>query len=221
MAYEDISYVCADCGQETVFTAKEQEFFDEKGFTSPPKRCKACRAKRKKGRHSRDGIYRSPAFEGSAPAHQRIRGRRDRRGRSGSGGYRAPAFGDDYRGRSEYRSPAFRGQASAKPENEYRAPGFREQAQIKPEEEYRAPGFREQSSIKPEEEYRAPGFQDLRDRYRDERPMFSIVCDMCKKEAMVPYLPEEKETRLCKDCYENSLKNEEIPGPDKEPTDED
>ena len=201
MAYEDISYACVDCGKEAIFTAGDQEFYAEKGFTSPPKRCKACRIKRKKGRPPRGGIYRSPACESSAPAHQRIRGRRG--GKGGSGGYRSQASDNGARGRSVYRSPAFREQSSVKPENEYRAPGFREQ-----------------SSTKPEEEYRAPGFQDLSDRYGDEKPMFSIVCDSCKKEAMVPYLPEEKETRLCKDCYENKLKSEEIPEPDQGPTEE-
>ncbi len=40
---------CRDCGQEFVFTAGEQEFFAEKGF-SEPIRCSACRAARKNNR---------------------------------------------------------------------------------------------------------------------------------------------------------------------------
>ena len=45
--YEDITLTCKDCGQEFVFTAREQEFYAEKGFQNQPQRCKACRDKRK------------------------------------------------------------------------------------------------------------------------------------------------------------------------------
>ncbi len=44
---EDKTLVCQDCGQEFVFTAGEQAFYQEKGFGNEPKRCKACRDKRK------------------------------------------------------------------------------------------------------------------------------------------------------------------------------
>jgi CxxC-x17-CxxC domain-containing protein len=42
----DKTLTCADCGQEFVFTASDQEFFAERGFTEP-RRCKSCRANRK------------------------------------------------------------------------------------------------------------------------------------------------------------------------------
>lgn len=45
--YTDKTLVCKDCGQEFVFTASEQEFFAEKGFTNEPQRCKSCRDARK------------------------------------------------------------------------------------------------------------------------------------------------------------------------------
>lgn len=45
--YTDKTLVCKDCGQEFTFTAGEQEFYAEKGFTNEPQRCKACRAARK------------------------------------------------------------------------------------------------------------------------------------------------------------------------------
>ena len=38
--------VCRDCGQEFVFTAGEQAFFQERGY-SDPQRCPSCRAARK------------------------------------------------------------------------------------------------------------------------------------------------------------------------------
>ena len=48
--YEDKTLVCKDCGQEFTFTAGEQEFYAEKGFTNEPQRCKACRTARKNSR---------------------------------------------------------------------------------------------------------------------------------------------------------------------------
>jgi CxxC-x17-CxxC domain-containing protein len=43
--------VCRDCGQEFTFTAGEQAFYQERGF-SEPTRCKACRDKRKTERNA-------------------------------------------------------------------------------------------------------------------------------------------------------------------------
>jgi CxxC-x17-CxxC domain-containing protein len=40
---------CSDCGQDFTFTASEQEFFTQKGFTNPS-RCPSCRAARKAAR---------------------------------------------------------------------------------------------------------------------------------------------------------------------------
>jgi CxxC-x17-CxxC domain-containing protein len=45
--FQDKTIVCKDCGQEFTFTASEQEFFSEKGFTNEPQRCKSCRGARK------------------------------------------------------------------------------------------------------------------------------------------------------------------------------
>lgn len=59
MSYEDKTIVCVDCGAEFIFTADEQQRFAERGFTSDPKRCKACREARKatqtSGNRSGDG----------------------------------------------------------------------------------------------------------------------------------------------------------------------
>lgn len=45
--FQDKTIKCVDCGEEFTFTAGEQAFYQEKGFTNEPKRCKACRDKRK------------------------------------------------------------------------------------------------------------------------------------------------------------------------------
>lgn len=193
MAYEDRTLTCVECGAEFPFSAGEQEFFEQRGLGSPPKRCAACRkAQKQRGRKSRTqgggGEYRSPSFQGSAPEHQGGRGGR----RRGPG----PAP----RRSADYRSPAFRGQA-VDHEADYRAPAFRGIDAVDPEDEYRAPGFKEHESVKPEEEYRAPGFSEYAARWRDERPMFSITCAACGEKSMVPFLPEEKERPLCPACH--------------------
>jgi CxxC-x17-CxxC domain-containing protein len=50
--FTDRAITCADCGQEFTFTAGEQEFYEQRGFTEPPKRCGSCRAVRKAQRQS-------------------------------------------------------------------------------------------------------------------------------------------------------------------------
>ena len=45
--YTDKTLVCKDCGQEFTFTAREQEFYAEKGFQNEPQRCKPCRDAKK------------------------------------------------------------------------------------------------------------------------------------------------------------------------------
>ena len=60
--YEDKTIVCADCGQEFTFTASEQAFYAEKGFTDAPKRCKPCRQARKAQRNA--GSYGDDSYGG-------------------------------------------------------------------------------------------------------------------------------------------------------------
>ena len=52
--YNDKNLTCADCGQEFVFTASEQDFYGQRGFTEP-RRCASCRASRKASRNSDGG----------------------------------------------------------------------------------------------------------------------------------------------------------------------
>jgi len=58
MRYTDKTLTCRECGQSFIFTAGEQEFHAEKGFTNNPSRCPECRATRKAqngGQGSRGG----------------------------------------------------------------------------------------------------------------------------------------------------------------------
>ena len=52
--YADKVLTCADCGQEFVFSAREQEFYATRQF-SEPRRCGSCRASRKAARGDSGG----------------------------------------------------------------------------------------------------------------------------------------------------------------------
>jgi CxxC-x17-CxxC domain-containing protein len=54
--YRDQTLSCVDCSREFTFTAGEQEFYAQKGFTEPPKRCPSCRSARKAQRGSPAGV---------------------------------------------------------------------------------------------------------------------------------------------------------------------
>ncbi len=53
MEKKDKVIVCKDCGKEFTFTVRDQEFYEEKGFTNEPVRCKECRDKKKAERNNR------------------------------------------------------------------------------------------------------------------------------------------------------------------------
>ena len=49
MVFTDRDIKCSSCGVEFIFSAGEQQFFQDKGFTNDPKHCKGCKAKRSGG----------------------------------------------------------------------------------------------------------------------------------------------------------------------------
>ncbi|MBS1416514.1 MAG: cytochrome C551 [Clostridia bacterium] len=49
---QDIELKCRDCGEKFTFTAGEQEFYQQKGFTNQPTRCPECRKARKAQRNN-------------------------------------------------------------------------------------------------------------------------------------------------------------------------
>lgn len=69
MTLQDKTLVCRDCSQEFVFSASEQEFFAQKGFTNEPGRCPECRAARKAQRG--EGGYSSGRSSGGYGRQQR------------------------------------------------------------------------------------------------------------------------------------------------------
>jgi CxxC-x17-CxxC domain-containing protein len=61
----DRTLTCRDCGQTFTFTAGEQAFYQERGF-SEPTRCKACRDKRKAERNASGGGGGYDSYGGSS-----------------------------------------------------------------------------------------------------------------------------------------------------------
>jgi CxxC-x17-CxxC domain-containing protein len=50
MSYQDRTLSCQECGQSFTFSADDQAFHAEKGFTNDPKRCQTCRQARRNER---------------------------------------------------------------------------------------------------------------------------------------------------------------------------
>jgi CxxC-x17-CxxC domain-containing protein len=63
----DRTLTCRDCGQEFTFTAGEQAFYQERGYTEP-QRCPACRAARKaqRGDSAGGGSYGNSSYGSSS-----------------------------------------------------------------------------------------------------------------------------------------------------------
>lgn len=87
--YSDKTLTCADCGQQFVFTASEQDFYAQRGFTEPH-RCSSCRASRKAARGSTGGGGGGGSNYGSYGA---------------GGGYSAGGYGDSGYGGGRDRGP--------------------------------------------------------------------------------------------------------------------
>lgn len=65
--FEDKTLICQECGKEFVWTAGEQEFFAQKGFTNEPKRCKECRDKHKQAGKAQREMYETVCAECGKP----------------------------------------------------------------------------------------------------------------------------------------------------------
>jgi len=52
--YQDETLVCRECNNEFVFSASDQAFYAEKGFTNKPARCRDCRNARKRAQAGGD-----------------------------------------------------------------------------------------------------------------------------------------------------------------------
>lgn len=65
---EDKIITCKDCSNQFVFTAREQQFFADKGFQNQPQRCRDCRG----ARRAQNGGGESFSSSGSRPNFETI-----------------------------------------------------------------------------------------------------------------------------------------------------
>jgi CxxC-x17-CxxC domain-containing protein len=61
--YVDRTLACVDCGAEFIHSAEDQEYYNQKGFVSEPKRCPTCRAARRSMKEG-DGAGRNGGASG-------------------------------------------------------------------------------------------------------------------------------------------------------------
>ena len=218
----DQTIECAQCGVQFVFSVDEQAYFEKRGLHAPPKRCKECRALRKKSRRGagswKMADYRGPAFKERRDVSKIYRSPAFQGKKSLENIYRSPAFqGKDAAVEDIYRGPAFQNQEDTR--EIYRSPAFQKQvfeieeseAQPVPEvaegehdlELGPPPNYREPMS--PHEIYRSPAFADTdpanyAPSYR-RREMHEIICNGCGKKSRVPFKPQKDRPVFCKDCY--------------------
>lgn len=55
MAFQDQTLTCKECGNTFTFTASEQDFYQQKGFTNAPVRCPDCRKRKREERNGQRG----------------------------------------------------------------------------------------------------------------------------------------------------------------------
>ena len=56
MSYEDRTLSCMECGQSFTFSADDQAYHADKGYSNEPKRCPACRQAKRAQRRNDDGF---------------------------------------------------------------------------------------------------------------------------------------------------------------------
>jgi len=57
MSFQDRTLTCVDCGQPFTFSADDQQYHREKGYTNEPKRCTSCRQARRSSNYGGGGSY--------------------------------------------------------------------------------------------------------------------------------------------------------------------
>jgi CxxC-x17-CxxC domain-containing protein len=63
VTYTDRTLTCAECGTSFTFSADDQAYHAQKGFTNEPRRCPACRAARRSQRG--ESSYSGSSYGGS------------------------------------------------------------------------------------------------------------------------------------------------------------
>lgn len=171
MSFEDKTLVCRDCGNEFTFTAGEQEFYAQKGFTNEPQRCRNCRQARKQQRGDNanerpavSGNYRSEGYARSGNEYGgSTRGNEPGGGYNRSSDYGNSAYGNEYsRGNENDRGNAY---GNTRNGNDYGGG------------------------------YGTEGYGSR------ERVQHETVCAQCGRPTTVPFVPRAGRPVYCQECF--------------------
>ncbi len=172
VSFEDKTLVCRDCGNEFTFTAGEQEFYEQKGFTNEPQRCRDCRQARKQqrggpmttDRPSTSGNYRSEGYARSGNEY----------GSNRNSGYGSPMRGDEYERSNDYGGSYNNGNDYSR-DNNY--------------------GGMSRSNEYGNSRYGNEGFA------RQERVQHETICAQCGRPTTVPFVPRAGRPVYCQECF--------------------
>ena len=207
---------CSDCGDAFVFTQAEQSFYAEKGLTTAPKRCKACRAARKTSQGDR-----GQGGRGQGDRGQGDRGSGDRGGSRFSPSSPSPRGGGE--GGWRPRSPAGAPTGGSGGGGGGGSPGGwdRPRGRVAPRADAPRPRVEEVQSRAPRDgapprrgnlgshggaDFRAPkaaepAREKMPPRERAPKPKFDITCAECGTTSQVPFKPLEGRQVFCQPCY--------------------
>ncbi len=174
MSFEDKTLVCRDCGNDFTFTAGEQEFYEQKGFTNEPQRCRDCRQARKQQRGGTSSSDR-PSTSGNYRSEGYARGGNGYGAEYGNeyGSATSDTFGSPMRG-SEYGGQGNRGNERSR-STEY--------------------GGMSRSTEYGNSRYGNEGYA------RQERVQHETVCAQCGRPTTVPFVPRAGRPVYCQECF--------------------
>lgn len=178
MSFEDKTLVCRDCGNEFTFTAGEQEFYEQKGFTNEPQRCRDCRQARKQqrgdtassDRPSTSANYRSEGSTRSGNEYATTPG--NNYGSTRNAAYGSPMRGNEYAQGNEYGGSYDNGVSRG---NEY--------------------GGVSRGNDYGNSRYSNEGYA------RQERVQHETVCAQCGRPTTVPFVPRAGRPVYCQECF--------------------
>ncbi len=179
MSFEDKTLVCRDCGNEFVFTAGEQEFYAQKGFTNEPQRCRDCRQARKQ-RSASTSTDRSFST-GNERSESYGRGGNDYRMSRGND-YGNMSRGNNYAGGNDYAGSAAGG-------NEYDR-GNTYDSMSRGNDYGNASRGNDYGGGRSSDAYA-----------RQERVQHETVCAQCGRPTTVPFVPRAGRPVYCQACF--------------------
>lgn len=191
---QDKILTCKDCGEEFIFTVREQDFYVQKGFENDPARCGPCRNARKRDRNA------NPMSSGGGNNYGNSLGY--------SGGYGGNSTGGNNYGGGSYGN---------RPQNNPRSGNYGNTSNYGRSGNYGNGGGgnsygnsmgnygnngNTRSSVYGNS---GPSRSNMGNYGDQERKMYAITCANCGVQTEVPFAPRQGVPVFCRTCY-NSQK---------------